>query len=297
MAGPSERDDHSADGPVSTRGSVVMLLTNDFVSDPRVEKEARALSADGWAVTVLAWDRSRSNPRVETRGPIRIERLGPAAPYGGGISSILKFRQFWANAVARVIELAPDVVHCHDLDTAPVGLTVRRRAGSQGPRMVLDFHELYRESKMVPQSGIVGRLAGVLVRRVERRAIAAAEFVVIANPGTMASYDAYAAHEKLVLVENAPDLTRFSVHGVQRAADDAFRVCFIGQKRYTRGLYTLMEAIQRDTRLHALLAGGGVAEAEIAEAAARFDRVEAVGRLTLDEIPSYYERCDCVHAV
>lgn len=276
--------------------SVVMLLTNDFVSDPRVEKEALALSDAGWVVTVLAWDRSQSHPATERRGPIRIERLGPAAPYGGGPKSLLKFREFWRRAAIRTQQLAPDVVHCHDLDTASAAMEVRRRTGTRGPHVVLDFHELYRESKMVPQSGIVGTLAAVAVRRVERDAIAAASVVIVANPGTVDSYDDYSARDKMVLVENAPDLDRFSPRPTLTEPSSAFRVCFIGQKRYTQGLYTLMEAVQRDDRLHALLAGGGVAETEIAEAATRFERVEVVGRLRIEEIPAHYEQCDCVYA-
>jgi len=208
----------------------------------------------------------------------------------------LKFREFWRHAAKRAQELAPDVVHCHDLDTAPAAMEVRRRTGVRGPHIVLDFHELYRESKMVPQTGIVGALAGIAVRRVEREAIAAASVIFVANPGTIGSYDEYAARDRMVLVENAPDLDRFSPTSASAESSSAFRVCFIGQKRYTRGLYTLMEAVQRDDRLHALLAGGGVAEAEIAEAAKRFERVEVVGRLRIEEIPAYYERCDCVYA-
>ena len=45
-----------------SRPLVVMLLTNDFVSDPRVEKEAVALIGAGWDVTVLAWDRAGTAP-------------------------------------------------------------------------------------------------------------------------------------------------------------------------------------------------------------------------------------------
>ncbi len=277
--------------------SVVMLLTNDFVSDPRVEKEATALAEDGWAVTVLAWDRSQSHPAAEDRGPFRIERLGPAAPYGGGPRNITRFREFWRRATERAIELSPDVVHCHDLDTAPAGLAVLRRSATPRPKLVLDFHELYRESKMVPQTGITGAAAGVFVRSVERRAIAAADLVVVANPGSISAYSAHDMAGKTVLVENAPDLERFIPQPSHRAAENPLRVSFVGQKRYTRGLHTLMEAVQRDARFSALLAGGGVAEDEIARAATRFARVTTEGRVNYADIPRYYADADVVYAV
>jgi len=279
-----------------SRGTVVMVLTNDFVSDPRVEKEGLALASDGWDVTVIAWDRSQSLPASESRGPIRIERLGPAAPYGGGVRSILRFRAFWRRASARTLQLRPEVVHCHDLDTAPVGLAAIRRSRDQRPRLVLDFHELYRASRMVPQSGVTGALARPVVRALERRAIAAADAVVIANPGSVSAYDEYDARVKIVLVENAPEAELFRSR--QRRGDSSeFRVCYVGQKRYADRLRDLMEAVQHDTRLSARLAGGGVAEAEVARLAAVYDRVEVSGPFTRDQAPGLYDGCDAVYAV
>lgn len=279
-------------------GSVVMLLTNDFVSDPRVEKEALALSSAGWDVTVLAWDRSQSHERLEQRGPIRIERLGPGAAYGGGVRSIGNFREFWRRSAARAAEIAPDVIHCHDLDTAPAGLSAMSdlRGPGKSPKLVLDFHELYRESRMVPQAGIAGMVARFFVRALERRAISAAHAVLIANPGTAACYDDYRVHGKIVLVENAPDIARFTPSG--GVADPSrFTICYIGQKRYFRNLEMLMRAVQADGRLHARLCGGGVVEAQVQEAARNYLRVSVSGPFTYDEVPGLYSGCDAVYAV
>lgn len=269
---------------------VVMLLSNGFSSDPRVEKEAAALAAAGWEVNVLAWDREGSLPAEEQRGAARVLRLGPRARHGGGIRNIGGYREFWREAAARAASLGADVLHCHDLDTAPAGLDALRRL----PRaaLVLDFHELYRESNMIPQRGVVGLLARAAVRLVERRAIPRADVVLVANPGTVAYHDRFGVRDRLVLVENAPDIDAFA----PVCPRDPFTVGFMGQKRYLEGLRALIQAAER-TGVHALLAGGGTSEAEVARLAADVPNVEVSGRFRYEELPAMYARCSAVYAV
>lgn len=270
---------------------VVMLLSNDGASDPRVEKEAVALVRSGREVVVVAWDRAGTQPQREERDGYRIERIGPRAAHGGGARNLPRYREFWRDAARRAAELSPDVIHCHDLDTAPAGLSALKRLGG-GPKLVLDFHELYRFSRMVPQHGIVGIAARSAVRLVERRAIPRADVVLTVSPGQVQYYRDAGARE-VVLVENAPDLDRYRV--VRRDEPD-FVTCFIGQKRYLPGLVSLIEAVQLDERLHALIVGGGPAEDAVAEAARGKQRVEVHGRVGYSEIAALYDRCDAVYA-
>ncbi|MBN2404039.1 MAG: glycosyltransferase family 4 protein [Coriobacteriia bacterium] len=275
--------------------SVVMFVTNDAVSDPRVNKEAAALSEAGYTVTVLAWDRAGQAPVVEQCGPVRYERIGPRASYGGGIRSIGLFRRFWRLASQRALELQPDVVHCHDLDTAPAGMRVLRLAGDSRPRLVLDMHELYRDSRMVPQRGAAGFAARTAVRRLERRVFAASEKILVANPGTIDYYDKLGFAHKVALVENAPDAGLFRPH--ERPIDRPFTVGYFGQKRYPDGLSLLMDVVQADPSMRAILAGGGTAEQVISERARNLDHVTVSGRFTYDMLPGLYAQCDVVYAV
>lgn len=276
---------------------VVMLLSNDFVADPRVEKEAVALSEAGHEVTVLAWDRSRKAQKLEERGPIRVERLGPAARHGAGLRNVMLYREFWREAAHRLVALRPDVVHCHDADTIPAGTSALRtlRFEDAPARLVVDFHELYREGKMVPGRGSVRVLARALVDAVERSGARAASLVIVANPGTAEHYRSVGAKEVLVL-ENAPDAALFVPRGGERD-EGLFTVCFIGQKRYIDNLETLMRAVQRFPNVEAYLGGGGVDEAAVEERADKYERVRTEGRLRYAEIPGRYEGCDAVYAV
>lgn len=275
---------------MSARGTVVMVASASVTADPRIIKEAEALVADGWYVVVLAWDRARRDPELIEREGWRIERVGPEAAHGGGLRSIVKYRRFWAEAAQRCIALEPDVVHCHDLDTALVAVAARRDLPRL--RVVLDFHELYRESRALPQRGLPGIIARAAARFVERTAIPRADIVITVTSAHVEYYERLGAR-RLVLVENAPDLGRYQV--VDRREDD-FVVSFIGQKRWVPGLETLMRAIQPHPHLKALLAGGGTAAEEIARIAATMERVEVRGRVAPDEIPELYQRCDAVYA-
>jgi glycosyltransferase involved in cell wall biosynthesis len=271
-------------------GLIAMMLSNDAVSDPRVEKEAEALAAAGYEVVVLAWDRLGAEPPSEARGSWRIERVGPRAVHGGGVRSIPRYLGYWSAAADRAVELGARYVHCHDLDTAPAGLSAVKRL--TGASLVLDFHELYRHSRMLPQRGAAGVAARFAARLIERRAIPRAGLVLTVSPGQVEYYRQLGAHD-VVLVENAPEIGSF----VPVLRDEPeFVACFIGQKRWMPGLRALVEAVQRDPRLHALLAGGGPAEEAVARLAAQSERTEAIGRLSYAQIPALYQRCDAVFA-
>lgn len=264
-----------------------MIVSNDCVSDPRVEKEAAVLAASGRAVTIVAWNRSGSAPQTETRGDVVIRRVGPAAAYGGGLKSLPQFREFWGNAARLVIEMRPDIVHCHDLDTAIPGMRVLDACPAA--RLVLDFHELYRDASMVPQRGFVGVVARALVDRLERKAIARASLVFVANPGTLEHYRALAG-ERAMAIENAPDAEMFRPASTR--PERPFTVGYIGSKRYLRGLLALIDIVKRHPDMHALLAGGGIAEKRVEEAAAGEERIVTSGAFRYADIPQYYERID-----
>lgn len=277
---------------------VVMLLSNAFISDPRVEKEANALIDVGYDVVVVAWNRSGDASASETRGRIRIERVGPPAVHGGGASNIGAYRQFWREAANKAKEFEPYAVHCHDADTIPAGRKACRELaakGGEGSNLVVDYHELYRDSKMVPRKGMVGRLARAFVGVVERSGTAEARLVIVANPGTAEYYSKLAGGRKVVMVENAPDAEMFSP--LPETGEPGFRVCFIGQKRYVGSLDVLMKAVQSLPEVSAYLAGGGVDAEEVERLARGYERVTTAGRLTYEEIPSHYLGCHAVYAV
>ncbi len=272
---------------------IVMLASGNGTADPRIAKEAEALVAAGHRIVVLAWDRAGENPRVIEREGWRIEAHGPPARHGAGARNILGYRRYWTAAARRVAELKPDVVHAHNLDTVPAALKAMRLLGER-PWLVLDFWEIYRESRALPGRGVVGVLARWAARRLERRSIPQADFVITVVQGQVYYYEELGARE-VVVVENAPDLERYAVYGGP-AASGEFVVGFIGQKRWVPSLETLMRAIQPYPDVRAVLVGGGPSEAEVARLAAGMERVETRGQVPPEEIPALYRTVDAVYA-
>jgi len=279
---------------------IAMVVTNDAASDPRVHKEAEALAGEGAAITVIAWDRARTQPTREDRKAYGIVRLGPVAPHGGGLANLGAYRRYWASAVKEILQMGPHVVHCHDTDTALVGLRSLRASG--GPcALVLDLHELYRESRMIPRSGVKGILARSAVWWIESFAARRAALVVVANPGQAGCVAGVAAGDaRIAIVENTPELSRFPPSDAgfrDRDQGDPLKVCYVGQKRTVDRLVGLMEAVEVTPGTSALIAGGGPAADEVSRAAEGRERIEIVGRVAYEQVARLYDGCDAVYAV
>jgi glycosyltransferase involved in cell wall biosynthesis len=275
-------------------GRIVMLLSNAFRSDPRVSKEATALVEAGFEVHVIAWNRAGDMPASEEREGFHIHRVGPVTPHGGGLANIPAYREFYADIHSAAARLEPDAVHCHDLDTAQPGLAVVKAEMPRRVALVLDMHEQYRDSNMLPQRGIKGMIGRGGARMVERRTYGRADAILVANPGSVGYYEKLGYGAKIVVVENAPDMTVFTPSD---RTGEPFTIGYFGQKRYPESLLQLIEIVRDQEDVHAVLAGGGTAEEQVAEAAQGVDRIENSGSFAYSDLPRLYTKVDAVHAV
>lgn len=121
---------------------VVMLVVSDLRIDPRVEREARALVAAGYAVTVLCPDLGQGELAAYGLdwGPgIRFEILPWTAA-----SFVNEQPGFMAHEIyERAVRHRPFAFHAHDLNTAYAGLAAARRSGAH---FIADFHEWTSEN-------------------------------------------------------------------------------------------------------------------------------------------------------
>ena len=271
---------------------IVMITSATALTDPRVLKEADALAGAGHEVVVLAWDRAaKAEPTIAMNG-WTLENLGPRAVHGAGLRNVGRYRAWWRDATRRVVELEPDVIHCHNLDSVPIALRAmrRRHRAHRRPLLVADFHEIYRESRALPQRGIAGVVARAAARYLERRSIPRADLVITVVEAQASYYRNLRARTVLV-VENAPDQRLYTP--VEREAPE-FVVSFVGQKRWLPSLENLMRAVQSLPMVKVLLVGGGPAEQQVAQLASTMERVEVHGTVDPADIPALYRRSDAV---
>lgn len=123
--------------------NIVMLVVADMRFDPRVEREARALAADGYRVTVI-W----TDPIFAKTGKPTPIDWGQGIQFQSLIESSGRFsRQFPGFLGTAMLDAAlahqPLAFHGHDLNTCLVALTAARRTGAYA---LCDFHEWYSEN-------------------------------------------------------------------------------------------------------------------------------------------------------
>ncbi|MCK4266384.1 MAG: glycosyltransferase, partial [Thermoplasmata archaeon] len=133
---------------------VMMLLSNPFRPDPRVHKEARSLVAAGYDVKILCWDREQDHAKDEKVDAISIKRLGPASAFARPLRFIITLPCFWLKAFPAGMREDWQILHCHDLDTLPVGILM---AKLKRRPLVYDSHEIYSSMVGEVMKGIAFR--------------------------------------------------------------------------------------------------------------------------------------------
>ena len=104
---------------------ILMFVSNDVTHDPRVLKEARALIAAGHEVTAIGWDRTGSAHAREERGGLRIFRVKTSGPMRLLWKDLIRNPIWWRRAARLARSLEFDAIHCHDLDTLPIGVRLK----------------------------------------------------------------------------------------------------------------------------------------------------------------------------
>ncbi len=131
-----------------------MLVTNDVLNDPRVQKEALGAVKEGFEVIVLGYvsERTKGNTE-EIRDGYRIVRLETKIPRRKPATGFMKDLQteiqyfLWFMDMNRVFakavrRFAPDIVHANDLDSLPGSVWGAKRIGA---KVLYDAHELWVE--------------------------------------------------------------------------------------------------------------------------------------------------------
>lgn len=190
-----------------------MLLANDtYPSDSRVRNEAKALSAAGHSVTVIA-PRAAGQRRHETVAGVAVVRFPGPPPGRGTLGYALEFAWYTLAGALSVLAVwarqGIDVIHVHNPPDTLFLAAVLPKLG--GVKLVFDHHdlapELY-EAKFQKSENLVHRVLLLL----ERWSCRSADRVVTAN-------DSYRKNDlerngvndrSIVTVRNGPPLSHLA---------------------------------------------------------------------------------------
>ncbi|MGQ0797366.1 MAG: glycosyltransferase [Methanobacteriota archaeon] len=262
---------------------VLMIVSNDVVHDSRVLKEARALDAAGHTVTCIGWDRSGTLPPSEQHNGIEIRRVRT----DGGMRLLWKdlFRNpvWWRRARRLASQIPFDVVHCHDLDTLPVGVRLKEATGKP---LVYDCHEVF--GYMIEAD--VPRAVVEYAFRLERRLAPHADRVVAANE-MVKEYVDTTTRAPAVVVRNCSE----EVLDVYRAPPGRpFTILYLGTLHPSRFILPAIEAMADLPDARLLIGGSKKLAPQVEAACARSKNATFLGLVPSDRVQPMTVEADVV---
>jgi glycosyltransferase involved in cell wall biosynthesis len=268
---------------------VLMLLSNAYWPDTRVEKEAGALAEAGHAVTVFSWDRLRRHPSVMALTGFEVRWFRTWASQG---PRFVSFPLFVLRSVIIALRADCDVIHCHDFDTLPQGVLAARL---RRKKLVYDSHEHY--SMMIAVD--VGRAPAAVVDRLEGRLVRKADLVIGANANVLDHLKANIRGDGVEIM-NAVDASL--VRGLkirERGPAEAGKIVIFygGSLEPQRYIVELVQEVLSDDRLVLRVAGKGRLEGAVREAAAHCPRVAFLGYVSQSEVLTETASCDLVFSM
>ncbi|MDX1983182.1 MAG: glycosyltransferase [Bryobacteraceae bacterium] len=267
--------------------SVLMLLTNAYEPDPRVRQEALALTAAGCRVRLLAWDRDLKHPARESMEGVEVERVFLASRHGRGTTQIFFYAWLYLKLLYRGWRTRFDAVHCHDLDTLPLGVALGLLKGKP---VIYDAHESFTDML----EGSVHPLVLRLLVRMENLLLRRTGLLITVGEKLRAHFAARGARRTVVVgnwkrqrdflrtpQENAETLRRLGI------PEDALVVACITQLLRDRKIEELLDAVEHCPQVHVIVGGGGVLEPLVRQRAALNPRIHYVGYIGPREIANY----------
>lgn len=275
--------------------TVLMLLTNAYDPDPRVRQEALALIGMGCRVRILAWDRDMKAAPSECIEGVEVERVFLASTHGRGTAQVFFYAWLYAKMFWRAVRTSFDVVHCHDLDTLPLGFAVgklKRKA------IVYDAHESFSDMlegnvPHVVQRGLV-LLENLLIRRID---------LLITVGEKLRRHFVERGARRSVVLGNWKRLGDFARSEQQTREtrrrlgipEGALAVVCITQLLKDRKIDELLAALETCPDVYLILGGKGILEERIVEAAAMNPRILYVGFASGKQIADYTCAGDIVY--
>ena len=240
---------------------ILMLISSPAITDPRLYNEARALIEGGHKVSVIAWDRYRQLPSRESQGGIDIIRLRTSLPPQWGLSVppwhafhlLLWQQQAYREALALNKKSRFDAIHCHFLDTMPVGIRLKRQLGLP---LIYDARDMYGYMMQASFPRWIARAFEWL----ERRLVMKADRVIVVND-VMAGCFADMIKKPITVVMNCRPLQSRQYQG--RLTTDKYTLLYIGTLHKSRDLPLLMNAVRDLFNVHCII--GGIGQSDYVE--------------------------------
>ena len=252
---------------------ILIIRSNPVAPDPRVDKIAAALSEAGYEVNVLGWDRTGSLPRFEQRDSYMIERLLIRANYGAGLGNLPQLIRWQFGLFAWLISHLRtfDSIHACDFDTIVPAYLCKL---FWHKKVVYDIFDFYADHLRRTPDWINNIIRGIDLKIINR-----VDAVILVDDSRKQQI-ARSAPRRLSIVYNSPDETSFELIHTQNRNDlYKLKIAYIGLLQKERGIYEILQILQRHPDWHLDIAGFGGDEDEIIKTALSIPNVIFHGRI------------------
>lgn len=256
---------------------IVILRSNPIAPDPRVEKEARALTQAGHSVQIVAWDRGTGAPLAQQEDtPFgRIQRLLIPSQFGSGLGNIKHLIRWqwcllawlWSNRKNY------DAMHACDFDTVLPAVLLKLFAGK---KLVYDIYDFYADMLRFVPTWMCDA-----VRWLDLKIIGFADAVILVDESRVAQI-AGSKPKHLAFIYNSPET--LDVSQIAPSTDSKGHcVTYVGLLQNERAIQEMIEVVgeraHRQPAWRMELAGFGGDEASIAAKAAQYDNIHMHGKV------------------
>jgi glycosyltransferase involved in cell wall biosynthesis len=276
--------------------NILMLLSNPFTNDARVYNEAKSLVKAGHRVIVVAWDREKNNVPSQRWDEIEVARVRTCLPANWGLGSwpwhgfhILSWQwRAYREAMKINKKISFDAIHCHDFDTLPAGIAIKRRLGLP---LVYDAHEIYGYMA----TGVTPQWVARLLSRLEKWLIGSVDRIITVSDA-LKEYFTATSDKPIVVVMNCKPL---SGEEYQFPRNDKFTLVYIGLLNKTRSIPMLIHVVNNLPGVMCTIGGIGQPAyvKTIKEACDMCPNITFVGRVLLDDVIPSTKKADVVYCM
>ncbi len=271
---------------------ILMLLSNPYLPDARVYREAKSLTANGHTVTVLAWDRERNRPEEEIMEGIKVIRTGPKAR--GKRHFLSDIRKFWKNALRISESLEFDVVHANDFDTLPLAVKIKKKRKAP---IVFDAHEIYSEMIRLDVPSFVASFVQLL----EDRHLKKVDRVIVVNEYQFYFYSKRLPKERIVIIMNAKpalkDAKKAAEMRKRLGLEGKISLIYIGALEPKRFVRELADFAGKLPDVKVIIGGYGSQREYIAKKAEKNESLIYLGLVHPDDVIPYSAAADMIVAM